>query len=246
MYVAFVTDMIANAKATSPTRTNVRKRAATKSPDDRTHGSRQRILEAAASLMAEEGSYAATSISAICLRCGLPPTSIYWHFKSKEGLLAAVIEDGAERWFSTFFDWEEPSGTLRDRFSEVSDRLADSLAQEPQFLRLLLMLSLERKNTDACLVPIRRVRDKALDRLSALAESALILPLGPARARKAARELARFALAFSDGAFLAHHIDPEATNLRRLFEQLRTALLALGERLTAPPGEERSSRARRL
>jgi AcrR family transcriptional regulator len=196
--------------------------------------SRRRLLDAASVLMAE-GSYAGTSISAICARSDLPPTSIYWHFKSKEGLLAAVMEDGANRWFAGFLGGDEFSGGIHERLAQLTDELADSLAREPEFLRLLLMLSLERKKTDpACLKTIRRVRKKALDRLRALMETTFS-SLGETRAREVAGKLARFALTFADGAFLAHHIDPQTTNVRALLQQLRIALLALGEQLVAAP-----------
>ena len=56
--------------------------------------SRRKIVDAAAALMAERG-FAGTSISAVSRRSGLPSGSIYWHFDSKEDLLAAVVEGGA-------------------------------------------------------------------------------------------------------------------------------------------------------
>jgi AcrR family transcriptional regulator len=203
--------------------------------------SRQRILDAASALMAE-GSYAGTSISAICARSGLPPTSIYWHFESKEGLLGAVMEEGANRWFASFLHWREPSGEPHEHLEQILDQLADALAREPEFLRLLLMLSLERKRPDPVwLKTIRRLRKKALDRLQALLEMAFA-SLGEARARQAAAQLSLFALAFADGAFLAHHIDPRTTDLRALFQQLRIALLALGGQLAADAHDRRRAR----
>jgi len=61
--------------------------------------SRELILDATERLMATRG-YAATSINDIRKACGLPPSSIYWHFGSKEGVLAAVMERGAKRYFA--------------------------------------------------------------------------------------------------------------------------------------------------
>jgi AcrR family transcriptional regulator len=60
--------------------------------------SRRRILDGASSPMAERG-FAGTSISEVSKRSGLPASSIYWHFTSKEGLLGAVVEEGAQGWF---------------------------------------------------------------------------------------------------------------------------------------------------
>ena len=61
--------------------------------------SRGLILDTTERLMGTRG-YAATSISDICKACGLPASSIYWHFGSKDGVLAAVMERGAARFFA--------------------------------------------------------------------------------------------------------------------------------------------------
>lgn len=50
-----------------------------------------RILGAAQALVQERG-YASLSISAICARANVAPTSIYWHFGDKTGLLKAILE----------------------------------------------------------------------------------------------------------------------------------------------------------
>ena len=55
--------------------------------------SRQKILAAAAEIAAERG-YEGTSIGLVSEQSGLPASSIYWHFKDKDALLAAVIEHG--------------------------------------------------------------------------------------------------------------------------------------------------------
>lgn len=58
---------------------------------DKGMDSRERILDAARALFQERG-YAGLSISSICERAKIAPTSIYWHFGDKVGLLRAVIE----------------------------------------------------------------------------------------------------------------------------------------------------------
>ena len=49
--------------------------------------SRERILDAATEIAAERG-YEGTSIGAVSKKCGLPASSIYWHFKDKDDLIA--------------------------------------------------------------------------------------------------------------------------------------------------------------
>ncbi|WP_328540153.1 TetR/AcrR family transcriptional regulator [Streptomyces sp. NBC_00344] len=55
---------------------------------------RERLLEAARSLLAE-GGYAAASISALAARAGVATGSVYNHFTSKQELLAAVFRHTA-------------------------------------------------------------------------------------------------------------------------------------------------------
>jgi AcrR family transcriptional regulator len=52
----------------------------------------ERLRAAAMELFAERG-YAASGVSAICERAGVAKTALYWHFGSKEGLLAVVLEE---------------------------------------------------------------------------------------------------------------------------------------------------------
>ncbi|GAA5023139.1 TetR/AcrR family transcriptional regulator [Streptomyces siamensis] len=58
--------------------------------EDRGVRSRDAILDTASELMSQHG-YAATSISMISTACGLPTSSIYWHFGSKEGIYVAML-----------------------------------------------------------------------------------------------------------------------------------------------------------
>ena len=59
--------------------------------------SRARILDAATEIAAERG-YEGTGIAAVSAKCGLPASSIYWHFKDKDDLIAAVIERSFQNW----------------------------------------------------------------------------------------------------------------------------------------------------
>src|SRR5262245_49002589 len=52
---------------------------------------RQRILDVAADLFVEQG-YEATSLRAISERLGFTKAALYYHFRSKEEILQALIE----------------------------------------------------------------------------------------------------------------------------------------------------------
>ena len=68
--------------------------------------SRERILDAATEIAAERG-YEGTSIALVSAKCGLPASSIYWHFKDKDDLMAAVIERSFGDLASA---WQMPEG----------------------------------------------------------------------------------------------------------------------------------------
>lgn len=57
----------------------------------RGQASREQILGAAVDLLSERG-YSGLTISGVCERADIAPTSLYWHFGSKAGLMEAVID----------------------------------------------------------------------------------------------------------------------------------------------------------
>jgi AcrR family transcriptional regulator len=195
---------------------------------------RQRVIEAAADLIARRG-YAGSSIAQISQASGANPASIYWAFGNKEGLFAAVMERAAASFF------EEVTRTLKaDDPWEGIAQLADAFEAGPEFLRLLLVLSLERRDGDpAVLDAARRVRSEAAARLAAAFATALDLDDEVVRTQ-ISESLARHTLMLFDGVFVASQIEPEATDLKRSF-----ALIALGVRATAEELVREASDARR-
>jgi AcrR family transcriptional regulator len=180
--------------------------------------SRELILDATEKLMATRG-YAATSISDIRKACGLPPSSIYWHFGSKEGVLAAVMERGAERYFAAI----PVEADVERQLAAVTEQQE----QHPLFLRLFLLLSLERSDDPAVAHVIRRVRDRAI---AGFHEAiAPLIPDGvpPAKAERVVAELAAVATAMSDGIFLAEHLEPDTTDVARMYRRLHQTVMAL-------------------
>jgi AcrR family transcriptional regulator len=66
---------------------------------DKTAPSAGAILDAAEALFGQRG-YAATSVAAICAASALPVGSIYHHFTNKLGILSAVLDRAARRFFT--------------------------------------------------------------------------------------------------------------------------------------------------
>lgn len=180
--------------------------------------SREQILDATERLMATRG-YAATSISDIRNACGLPASSIYWHFGSKDGVLAAVMERGADRFFAAI-----PTDASIDEQLAV---LAALQADHPEFLRFLYLLSLERSDDPAVTEVVRRVRDTAISRFAGAVRRLLPAGLAPDRAERVTAELTAFAVAQSDGVFFARHLEPDDIDVARMYRRLWQAVTAL-------------------
>jgi AcrR family transcriptional regulator len=180
--------------------------------------SREQILDATEMLMGTRG-YAATSISDIRKACGLPASSIYWHFGSKDGVLAAVMERGAQRYFAAI-----PAEVAVER---QLDAVVNQQSQHPDFLRLFLLLSLERSDDPAVAEVVRRVRDTAISRFRDAIAQLLPADVEEETAQGVLAELAAMAVALSDGIFLAVHLEPDTTNVDLMYRRLYQTLTAL-------------------
>ena len=156
--------------------------------------SRRRILDAALSIAGERG-YAGTSISEVSKVSGLPHSSIYWHFKDKDALFAAVIADSYAKWSEDFaYRASEPAPSSGDALS----RLHESLTNFPAFLRFGHLVILEQHNRElGARLAFIRIRQQALRDL------ATIIGRSSGLSGESAEQLAALALAIIDGAFLA-------------------------------------------
>ena len=68
-------------------------------PNRRGVRSRELVLDAAERVMAEHGFEAAT-LDRMVTEAGIPMSSVYHYFGSKDGILLAVMERGADRFFA--------------------------------------------------------------------------------------------------------------------------------------------------
>lgn len=192
--------------------------------------SSRRILEATLAIAAERG-YDGTSIALVTEATGLPASSIYWHFKSKDELLAATLEFSYRRWRATTPTWEERVD-LADPAEEVRDRLhraSRAISESPEFWRLGLMLGLERRAKEPA--ARRRYLEVRAETRAAIRDWwAQVLPLeGPGARRDAADRLAQFHLAVMDGLFIGIR-SGRGWDLDRLVDLFAEGLVAQAQR----------------
>jgi AcrR family transcriptional regulator len=196
-------------------------------PNRRGTRSREAVLDAAERLMAEQG-YGAASVAALVERADVPPSSIYHYFGSKEGVLLAVMERGAQRFFDALPDFERRAGSQVEHLTALVETVARALERNPDFLRILVVMATQPVNADHGEVDrvVDRVREMALERL----RDQMQIVFGVDRDGADADHLARFALSAFDGAFVAHQSDP-AVNLADLLRHLPAALVAVRREL---------------
>jgi AcrR family transcriptional regulator len=196
-------------------------------PNRRGARSRETVLDAAERLIGAQG-YEAATVAALVKEAGIPASSIYHYFGSKEGVLLAVMERGAERFFAELLVPDRRAGSQRDHLQALVRAVAATLDRRPDFLRILVVMAAQPAHADEGRVHrvVNRVREMALQRL----REQMRVVFGPDLAEDAADHLARFWLAAFDGAFVAHQSQPEIT-LGDLLEHLPTALIAIRREL---------------
>ena len=188
--------------------------------------SRERILDAANEIASERG-YEGTSIGLVSKKCGLPASSIYWHFKDKDDLLAAVIDRSFETWLKV---WKLPAdGEPRERVIGLAAQLAKGLLDNPDFLRLGLMLALERRPVEP------QARARFLQSRAQASESLIeaMTELAPGLTDAQVRLLVNYAIAGADGLFVAKQLGGDSVDLLELFEMHANAIYDTAQRMLA-------------
>ena len=191
-------------------------------PNRRGKRSRELVLDAAERVMARDGFDAAT-VARVVAESGIPESSVYHYYGSKDGILLAVMERGAERFFADVPEPDRRTGRPSEHLRAAVSAVVEALERHPNFLRLLIVFAVqppEAANGDVAAV-VDHVREAARERLRK--QIAIAFDDDPDSATT--DELARFALAAFDGAFLASRADPGVT-LEQVVEPLTSALVA--------------------
>ena len=182
---------------------------------------RQRILDATIEIAAERG-YEGTSMSQIAERAGVSMSSIYWHFADKDAVIAAVLDRSHDQWFRDAAAYgQAPDGhNTREHLTAAVREDLIALTKHPEFLRLGLMLSLERRPSEpSARALFHEKRRHSLAQLDATFLRLLRDLPAPAEAiQNTARQLATLVIAAADGLFIAHQIAPDELDLDALLD----------------------------
>jgi AcrR family transcriptional regulator len=182
-------------------------------------------MAAAVELFAERG-YAATGISELCARAGVAKTALYWHFESKEGLLAEVMESIGTSWIEQIRKAAYQEGLPEQRIARLVEEWRRILLEQPELLRLPMIAGLEQGDS--------RRAQKALRTIWQRAERALVEGIEDTVGTELADVdlLAHTVFALLQGAMLRQIVDPDEAQLDRVLQELRrTVLLLIADRL---------------
>lgn len=172
----------------------------------RGEASRRQIVEAAGALFARHG-YAGTSIAQVSKACGLPASSLYWHFGSKEGLLWAVAESMAVDFLEQGPRTADFDGDPIDRLERMLSAIVDQLregdhGEGERVLRLTLLLTMaDEGEAEGSRKAADHVRDVSIARMRE-AMRAIFAADGDPDRTELADGLAALARAFGVGAFV--------------------------------------------
>lgn len=129
----------------------------------RGRSSKADILEKAIGLLGD-GGYGALSISAVCKAAGVAPTSIYWRFGDKAGLMAAMVKYALRREFDDFmaaFEELRTQHTLIDAYIRVLR--SQIVSERPTCWAVISMLAEGRREAPEVAALVNEARRKQIE-----------------------------------------------------------------------------------
>ncbi|MBI4851311.1 MAG: TetR/AcrR family transcriptional regulator [Acidobacteria bacterium] len=85
--------------------------------------------------------YAASSINDIVGATTVTKPTVYYHFKNKEGLFAALVEDAYERCYQERFCAVEPKASIEEQIYQVIAADFSFCLEEPDLVRFVIALT---------------------------------------------------------------------------------------------------------
>lgn len=167
--------------------------------------SKEKLLAVAYKLMTKHG-YSATSISMVCAEAGVPPTSIYWHFKNKEDLFLEVIKHGVEKYFTAVNQIHlEGAGAPDGDYRANIKKITRILIKDHEFICFIMLAMLEEANLPpSSKKVIQELRQRSLEWWERVIASVFI-SLGEEEAGKLAKEYAPYCRHMLNGAVAAQN-----------------------------------------
>jgi AcrR family transcriptional regulator len=225
--IIFATDLHTIAMTAMPI---LPRQTKTPEPDDarlrQGEKTREIILEAAAKLLVRS-SASGMAMSELVKATGVPASSIYWHFGSKDGVVSAVIETGVQRWLQQFPDPPAWQATGEEGVRAVMEAFISSLKKDSQFIKLLLKVGLEfSEQENECVRIVRDARAKTISyAVSVLSPFFGSMPAMQAKA--AAVRVARKLMALADGISITQSLEKSPATAEEMLDGMTEIALSL-------------------
>jgi len=183
--------------------------------------SKKKILDAAISLICERG-FSGTSVGAICEEAGVVKTALYWHFGSKDGLLAAIIEEISREWIEEIDSRASEGATADDSLDGMIEGMKHLVKNKSHYLRIVEAVINESANVDhEAMKAIRRLNRKGIDAIESGIERAM------GRTLPDQDLLAQTIHACLHTALRQNTITPGSLDVDRFFKDVRRTVIVL-------------------
>jgi AcrR family transcriptional regulator len=181
----------------------------------------QLLIDAAIGLICERG-VAGSSVDAICKRAGTAKTAVYWHFGSKDALLMAVIQEVSRVCVTELRDAVYGAKDPLDRLTRLISGLKSLVDNRSRHMQVKQAIISEKANVSPKVFEVAR-------RLSRITRETIAQGFADAMGRRVADPdlLAHTIISLTHGALRMKILDPEWTDTKRLFDDLRNTVLLL-------------------
>jgi len=167
---------------------------------------------------------AALAIQRICDRSGVKPPTLYYHFGSKDGLVAAAVESLVAGWIRQLDESIDRGGTLADTLDQAVAAWQAMITSPQRPFAVFIWVSMWSEESREALVQAREHAQK-------LIHDEIAVHVGPARGSD---DLAGLILDGVLGAAVDYQLDSDIPALRRRLTTL-TTLIRLSTALGADP-----------
>lgn len=139
---------------------------------------RDRVLRAAVECIIDLGFYRGSSTNEIARRAGVTWGVIQWYFGNREGLMLAVLEEGASHMVATVEAADIDGRTVVERMSQLIDVFSAHYARPEYLASLQVLLNMDHDPRTSA--EVRRTMLEAAERSNAHIRRLLRQALGPA------------------------------------------------------------------
>ena len=187
----------------------------------RGQATKERILEVAKSLV-EEGGYANLRMTTLCERASTAPTSVYWHFGNKAGLVQAIMESAFEPLGRSILEASEAESLPRKKIDVFVDHLRNLATKRPfGALSMLAFLKEDGEEVEGLKEGLAETRQRELAlQMSELKQSMNMT-------KREARQLALTINACTNYAALVHLTGGSQNEIDQIFDTIRQRMIEL-------------------